>query len=143
MGLYKRHPILCTAWAFLEVVLFGGVIFGWGSLVFILKEEGFYLDMCTNEQKTAQYTGIVAGIGTNASQSYEVVNSEDNETSIVDGSGHGTLADDSLLNRGCQAQESKLNLWFTISVSFMYLAFAGIGNAIRLAGLRVIRTIFL
>ena len=30
----------------LENFLFGGIFFGWGSLVFTLKDEGFYLDLC-------------------------------------------------------------------------------------------------
>ena len=36
-----------------EVLCFGGVIFGWGSLVFVLKEEGFYLDACSHEDTQA------------------------------------------------------------------------------------------
>ena len=35
-----------VVWGMLENFLFGGIFFGWGSLVFTLKEEGFYLDLC-------------------------------------------------------------------------------------------------
>ena len=53
MELYRRFPVLCTIWAMVEVLCFGGVIFGWGSLVFVLKEEGFYLDACSDEPPSA------------------------------------------------------------------------------------------
>lgn len=38
--------IVCIFWGCLEVVCFVGIIYGWGFLVFILKEEGFYFENC-------------------------------------------------------------------------------------------------
>ena len=35
-----------TGWALIEIFLFGGVFYGWGSLVFILKNDGIYADLC-------------------------------------------------------------------------------------------------
>ena len=35
-----------TGWAVTEIFLFGGLMHGWGSLVFILKKEGIYSDLC-------------------------------------------------------------------------------------------------
>ncbi|KAK3739276.1 hypothetical protein RRG08_050481 [Elysia crispata] len=44
----KRLRHLYAVWAFLEIAGFGGVIFGWGSLVFVLKEENLYGNLCGN-----------------------------------------------------------------------------------------------
>ncbi|XP_050393694.1 equilibrative nucleobase transporter 1 [Patella vulgata] len=37
---------LAVVWCFFETLLFGGLIYGWGSLVFILIDEGVYSDLC-------------------------------------------------------------------------------------------------
>ncbi|KAK6973814.1 large neutral amino acids transporter small subunit 4, partial [Biomphalaria glabrata] len=41
-----RH--LYVVWAALENVGFGGLVYGWGSLVYVLRDEGLYLDLCEN-----------------------------------------------------------------------------------------------
>ena len=145
LELYRKYPVFCTIWAFMEVVLFGGVIFGWGSLVFILKEEGFYLDYCSpselgnisNPDVSEQLTSVTVSNSSFDEQSYTLLDTNINGTN--------TLNDIAVnrTTRGCPAQESKLNLWFSISVSFMYLSFAGIGYLIRHIGTRNTRAIFL
>ncbi|KAH9502567.1 hypothetical protein Btru_069018 [Bulinus truncatus] len=43
------HPklrFLYVAWAYLESFGFGGLTYGWGSLVYVLKDEGIYQDLC-------------------------------------------------------------------------------------------------
>ncbi|XP_064607134.1 equilibrative nucleobase transporter 1-like [Liolophura sinensis] len=37
---------LMAVWAVLECMLFGGLVYGWGSLVFVLKKEGIYAELC-------------------------------------------------------------------------------------------------
>lgn len=39
-----------TGWAFVECFLFGGLMFGWGSVVFMLKNEGVYADLCPRDE---------------------------------------------------------------------------------------------
>ena len=41
-----KYRVLFAVWAFLECLGFGGLIYGWVSLVYILKDEGLYLDLC-------------------------------------------------------------------------------------------------
>ncbi|XP_071093116.1 equilibrative nucleobase transporter 1-like [Haliotis cracherodii] len=38
--------ILVVVWGFLEILLFGGVIFGWHSVVYVYKDEGYFADRC-------------------------------------------------------------------------------------------------
>ena len=140
--LYKRFPVLVTCWAFMEVMLFAGMIFGWASLVFILKEEGFYVDACSKHDLTSGRIEIAINSNSSGLASlYEVDSnqgSSKNVSNITDekGSLHN------FINQGCAEQESKLNLWFSIAVSFMYLTFTGIGYLIRFLGTRTTRFIF-
>ena len=45
---YGRVRFLSTGWAVMETMLFGGIVNGWASLVFVLKEDGLYGDLCTS-----------------------------------------------------------------------------------------------
>ncbi|XP_071093497.1 equilibrative nucleobase transporter 1-like [Haliotis cracherodii] len=42
-----RYRLLVATWAIVETSLFGGVMYGWPSLVYIIKEEGLYSHLCT------------------------------------------------------------------------------------------------
>ncbi|PVD38807.1 hypothetical protein C0Q70_01430 [Pomacea canaliculata] len=48
-----RFRFLYVVWVFFEVFLFGGLLFGWGSLVFVLKEHGVYSHLCDNTNDTS------------------------------------------------------------------------------------------
>ena len=37
-------------WGTLEILLFAGLIFGWASLVYVFKLEGFFSSVCINEE---------------------------------------------------------------------------------------------
>ena len=37
-----------------EVIVFGGVIFGWAQLIFVLKNDGIFSNLCYNETKTEE-----------------------------------------------------------------------------------------
>jgi len=133
--LYKRFPKLCTCWAFFEVVFFAGIVFGWGSLVFILKEEGFYSDAC---------------IGSNDDVKNNYLTSGDVHVSLPNDTHHDVIYPTNATNditnvkrMSCDAQESRLNLWFSIAVSVMYLSFTVIGYIIRSFGTRTTRLIFM
>ncbi|XP_059147497.1 equilibrative nucleobase transporter 1-like isoform X2 [Physella acuta] len=41
-----RLRYLYAIWAFLECLGFSGLLQGWGSLVYVLKDEGIYSDLC-------------------------------------------------------------------------------------------------
>ncbi|XP_053408084.1 equilibrative nucleobase transporter 1-like isoform X2 [Mercenaria mercenaria] len=144
MELYRKYPVVCTVWAFMEVLLFGGVIYGWGSLVFILKEEGFYSDYCTENDignnpdylSPNQFPYLTLSNNSLDEKSYDVIIADDNSSTFQ------RITENKAINGGCSAQESQLNLWFSIAVSFMCLSFAGIGYLIRHIGTRNTRAIF-
>jgi hypothetical protein len=48
MELYKNYPRLCTIWCFIEILFYAGQLFGWSSLLYVLKQEGFYLELCSD-----------------------------------------------------------------------------------------------
>ncbi|XP_053408092.1 equilibrative nucleobase transporter 1-like [Mercenaria mercenaria] len=147
MELYRKYPVVCTVWAFMEVVLFGGVIFGWGSLVFILKEEGFYSDYCTENDignnsdylSPNQFPYLTLSNNSLDEKSYDVIIADDKNSTATF---RRTTENRTTLHGGCPAQESKLNLWFSIAVSSMYLSLAGVGYLIRHIGTRNTRVIF-
>lgn len=144
MELYRKYPVLCTLWAFMEVLLFAGVIYGWGSLVFVFKEEGFYLDYCTGSDVVTESEQKLLDKATVSSHDalYNINNPFFYNGTEPSKSNQGNGTEDGHISEGCPAQESKLNLWFSMSVSFMYLSFAGIGYLIRHLGTRITRVIF-
>ena len=54
-----RFRILYAAFAFFEVITFGGLIYGWGSLVYILKDEGLYMELCATDVDNTNSTVVV------------------------------------------------------------------------------------
>ena len=48
--------ILMVVWGTVEVIMFGGIIFGWTSLVFIFKKEGYFDDLCEYNTTTGNQT---------------------------------------------------------------------------------------
>lgn len=51
MELYKVYPRLCTFWCFIEILFYAGQLFGWSSILYVLKQEGFYIKLCTDIDK--------------------------------------------------------------------------------------------
>ena len=51
MELYKKYPKLTVLWCCVEIILYPGQLFGWSSLQYVLKQEGFYSDLCELENK--------------------------------------------------------------------------------------------
>ncbi|ESO88988.1 hypothetical protein LOTGIDRAFT_154058 [Lottia gigantea] len=60
MAYYSRtRKFIMAVWAVVETVLFGGLIFGWGSIVFVLKDSGVYSYLC-NQDGEDSVTGCSA-----------------------------------------------------------------------------------
>lgn len=195
MELYKRFPKLTIICCCVEIVLYPGQIFGWSSLVFILKQEGFYVNLC--EAFSALNKGTLLSLEEsratgdfNRTDSNPLINLF-NRTNYLPQteSANGTLVDNidfavhgsDLLHwnhsenslkqyeikkndingdiytrkitshveqeagrkPGCFSQDARLNLWFSIAVSFSYVMCAFLGPLIRKLGMRFFRLFFM
>ncbi|XP_041029786.1 solute carrier family 43 member 3-like [Carcharodon carcharias] len=49
----KRYLTFVTG--LFECICFAGVIFGWASLVFVLKKEGYFSDLCASQHNTSSH----------------------------------------------------------------------------------------
>lgn len=105
-----------TGWAFFECLLFSGMLYGWGSLNYVLKLEGIYGHLCENEITSGLINNTTASSNFTISPtaSVRVTHSPSNEADPAYGS-----------MKQCKAQDSKMALCYTIA-AFMF----GIGNAV-------------
>lgn len=121
---------IITIWAFMECLLFSGMLYGWGSLNFVLKSEGIYADLCEN--------GKVNGSS--------LIDSNDMPSSTVTSgiSSHIPITDDDLLDesiKSCNPQDSHMALCFTIASSLFGIGSAVLGYVNYRFGTRVTRLI--
>lgn len=121
MAANPKFRFLYVVWGFLECLLFGGLLYGWASLVFVLKEDGVYSDVC-DEQSEPQNNSITSDI-----TSLVVVGSSTvpSVTYSIGNGSHGSSVleqeDASRLNPNCPDRDKLLTLVFTIG-SMMFCA---------------------
>ncbi|XP_046549805.1 solute carrier family 43 member 3-like [Haliotis rubra] len=60
-----RYRLLVATWAVVETSLFGGVMYGWPSLVYIIKEEGLYSHLCTTNSSQNSHSNQNMTSGSN------------------------------------------------------------------------------
>ena len=129
---------LIAGWAFMECLLFGGLLYGWGSVVFVLKDEGVYADLCPTNVNlnmssiNASDSNIVVNVSGNSSNDspgYSV----NNETDKAD-SGKDVL---------CKPQDSNYALCFTIASALFCAGCAVLGHVNYKYGTRVTRILAL
>ena len=125
---WKRWILL--VWAFIEIVLFSGIVFGWGSLVFVLKDEGIYADLCLNRDEKDNNTGSnssyddsTASLVQSASTSGTEVNTQEPSDNV------------------CKPQDENMALCFTIATALVCVAAQFIGHISYKFGTRIYRLI--
>lgn len=168
MELYKDYPRLCTIWCFFEILFYAGQLFGWSSILYVLKKEGFYSELCadinskyssinrtkidifytnltllTNSEysRNSEYNDLT---GTGASSGRDLKNVEHiyyNEN----GTEYGTIheRDDETIPKACQEQDSRLNLWFSIAICVSYVMCSVMGPILQRLGMRGFRLLSL
>ncbi|XP_078664413.1 equilibrative nucleobase transporter 1-like isoform X3 [Branchiostoma floridae x Branchiostoma belcheri] len=114
--------VLLLAISVLEMLLLSGIIYGWTSLVYILKQEGYFSDLCvtTPANNTEQSTQISCHVLSN------------------------NFTQDAPCHRypECLAQDETLTQVFAISVVASQVASLFAGIALDYFGLRFTRTCF-
>ncbi|XP_046331337.2 equilibrative nucleobase transporter 1-like [Haliotis rufescens] len=147
-----RFRFVAALWCIVESLLFGGLFFGWASLVYVFKQEGIYHFLCNHPAANGS-------IGSNVSNSLEhmsIRNSEVEPHTLY--SGNKSLAypsyniqdtedgvdvsdGDRRPPASCKEQDAVLNLWFTIAVSVLSIATSVIGWILYRFGPLVLRFI--
>ncbi|XP_041379286.1 solute carrier family 43 member 3-like [Gigantopelta aegis] len=119
-----RLRMLYVVCGVIEIMLFSGLIFGWGSLVYVLKDEGIYADLCDctdnctyGNTKTTSTTTTTPVTATNL-------------TPTIGGDVKGKV---------CKEQDSMLSLVFTVASLFFCVGSAVMGHINYKFGTRVTR----
>ena len=131
---------LIGGWAFLECLLFSGIIYGWGSLVFVLKDEGIYAYLCqmdlpvsnTSNTSSLKHAELDRNGTTRRSLSLNgFATNNDSITKQKDFTAGET--------RFCGLQEGKLALCFTIASALFLVSGALLGHINYKYGTRISR----
>ncbi|WAQ97524.1 S43A3-like protein [Mya arenaria] len=132
---------LIAGWAFMECLFFGGLLYGWGSIVFVLKDEGIYADLCPRTGNTSGSGNITHDVTFVPVKSQ---NETGNNTGYIVNSTDATLSPGSGAPAGgkdviCKPQDSNYALCFTIGSALFCLGCAVLGHVNYKYGTRVTR----
>lgn len=103
----------------LETAMFGGIPYGWGTLLYLLKEEGIYSDLCLRLNNSTLISNTTTGIKQLAEKS------------------------DLILSHSCTEQDQRFNLWFGIAGVCGVTSNVIIGKIIQLIGTSKARIVFM
>lgn len=142
---WKKY--LVAGWAFTECLLFAGLLYGWGSLVFVLKDERIYADLCP-ETKTNLSSSNLSLIydqesGLNESVVYMILTTPEVNVS----NSNESMTEDVIVKKKrrerCIPQDEKMALCFTIASALFCAGCAVMGHINYKFGTRVTRIISL
>ncbi|KAK3612347.1 hypothetical protein CHS0354_011066 [Potamilus streckersoni] len=140
----RQKRYLITLWAFMECVLFGGLLYGWGSLMFVFKQEGIYAELCNTDQNAV--SAITNSSSFNNSVSSELTSGGTSNVTVfpvtvalINSSEDKTSSVPNL--QGCPEQDSKFTLCFTIASALFCASGAAHGQINFMFGTRVTRII--
>ncbi|KAL5013279.1 hypothetical protein ScPMuIL_007549 [Solemya velum] len=163
---YQKHPVvstiikrkmktqsrfnkfLCVAWSGLEVGCFAGILYGWSALLFVLKAEGFYLSECLTD--ISDTSNILREHNQSYFETYHLFNGTNsqpkNRTISYDIMDYNFSYNSPIPNvleslEPCQKQETRLNLWYSISGSATDILSVLIGPVLYYFGNRTTRLI--
>ena len=126
---------LIACWALMECILFSGILYGWGSLVFVLKDEGLYTDLChvskseTSRLNLSNSSSLPSStLGRSMPVSMTTITSTASSIDVANGEA-----------RLCEQQEDNLALCFTIASALFLFNGAVLGYINLNFGTRISR----
>lgn len=167
MELYKVYPRLCTFWCFIEILFYAGQLFGWSSILYVLKQEGFYTKLCTNTDSNYVFINETEIVILHTNETLNRKYSAYTELPYIPGgkdlsvtiAGNGVERGGTIKNsteyelfdedsseksaKGCHEQDARLNLWFSIAICVSYVMCSVMGPILQKVGMRCFRLIFL
>lgn len=124
-----------AVWAFVETFLFAGLLYGWAPVVWVLKQEHIYADLCPQLTPQSNVTSVVnISLGGNE----EVVSYNfdgGNITTNVTGGQEGSTR----RNDRCKPQDENFALCFTIGSALFCASSALFGHINYKFGTRITR----
>ena len=133
--------MLYVFWAFMECLLFGGLLYGWGSLVFILKDEGMYAYYCHRADNATSVDYTFSPNNETSDVRRHTTSTPVSPTSFVVAVMNVSRADGYNVKKseGCKEQDSILALVFTVASSLFCVGCAIMGHVNYKFGTRVTR----
>ncbi|KAK3739281.1 hypothetical protein RRG08_050485 [Elysia crispata] len=137
-----RFRILYAAFAFFEVITFGGLIYGWGSLVYILKDEGLYMELCATDVDNTNSTVVVNQVNSSV-ENVALTTDTSNSTRSIYATGSTETRSPAPINeeetKSCDVRDARLNLVFTIGSAMFCVGCFVMGQINYKFGTRVTR----
>ena len=141
-----------AGWAFMECLLFGGLLYGWGSLVFVFKEEAIYANLCPHKEISFNSSGLP--------DSFDYQDSKSNSSVLVvmltpssnvsSNNNSSQITEDVTVKKSggdkserCVPQDEQMALCFTIASAIFCAGCAVMGHINYKFGTRVSRIIAL
>ncbi|KAJ8312550.1 hypothetical protein KUTeg_009923 [Tegillarca granosa] len=139
--------IFAAIWAVLEILVFGGLLFGWGSLVYVLKKEGVYSNLCDFEKSKINDSSIE-----NVTVWNFIVNTTyHNHTGLDDRGRYNTsfhdgaadVDDNTDITSSCVQQDKLFNLGFAVTTALFTYGNLAASQINYKFGTRLTRLIFI
>lgn len=125
MNFKKLTIVLITL---IETPLFGGLLLGWSSLVYVLKEEGLFENLCDHHSNNGNLKADLT---------------PENSTNITNTTNEDISERKVNIKQLCTEQDTQLNLIFSIALSIGNVCTVFIGIADNRLGTKMTRLIFM
>ncbi|XP_069124838.1 equilibrative nucleobase transporter 1-like [Argopecten irradians] len=132
MDYHGWRKYLVAVWAFVETFLFAGLLYGWASVNWILKQENVYADLCPE-------TPFKTNASVNGSDVVVFYDLGDNATTTYNGTEVGQGAPPVRHRSTCKPQDEKFALCFTIGSALFCASSALFGQINYKFGTRITR----
>ena len=141
------------------MILFSGIVFGWGSFVYVLKHDGIFYHLCAKDAINSTDTQLDASTRYGVESNQSVVHNDPGAKSLLDVQCDDASANSSIqttkklcLNDAsysetserlvtCPAQDNMLALCFSVSAATLYTATSVAGALTYACGTRLTRLV--